>query len=268
MSDLSKMKETLERFRILKQAKDELDKELFEQFCQEINIEVKESKPKLNSSKQEKLTEFLNNLDANLIKLFKEKTGEWHINTQRSNRLEFVVDIDKDSEIDKLARIAVENIGKSRIKIDSKDGEYTFVYMFNPIFEYLGFEKRFYVDDKRYEGMGDNGDFKYGMNRLDIKLRQREKANHRWDLWVNEKDANAGYTEFILMRRDGDNDKIGEQRRITVAGFATAKQLKSGNAQIRNRREKTLKYEVEEKYMCDLRELIKLILEKTLEYEE
>jgi len=300
MSDIQKMKDELEKLKVLKQAKEELGPEFFEQYCKNIGLDapevskseevvktevsettsepVKEVKkptwdsvssvPLTKAEKTQNMNAFLSDLDKNLISVFKDLPGNWHQNSQRNNRLEYQVEIEPGDEIDLLAQAAVANIGKKKIKVDSKDGEYIFTYIFNPIFAHLGFNKRFEVDDKLYKGMGDNGDFKYGMKRVDIKLRQREKVVHRWDLWVNEKDADAGYDEFILMRRDGDYRKIGEQRRITVAGFATVEQVKSVAPEIRNRRERVLKYEVEEKDMCDMRDFIRIVLTEVLSTEE
>jgi hypothetical protein len=273
---LENMKAELERFKLLKQAKEELGDDFYAQYCEAIKsdppttIPVESLLPEWQPSvtKSEKLDQFLENLDSNLIKLFKDKLGGWHINTQRNDRLEFQIEIEPNTEIDLLARNAVTNINKAKIKLDSKDGEYTFAYMFNQMFEYLGFSKRFEVDDKHYEGMGDNGDFKYGMRRLDIKLRQRVQVNYRWDLWVNSKDADVGYNEFILIRRDGDASKIGEQRRLTIAGYATSEQVRAIPPDMRNRRDRTLKYEVKEEDLIDLRGLISLVLKEVLLTEE
>ncbi len=281
MNDIQKMKEELEKLKLLKQAKEELGEEFFEQYCK--NVGLTSESPKVQTpqpiikqeqespsktKKRESLESFLSDFDSNLFQLFKTKPGGWHVNSQRNGRLEYQVEIEPNDEMDLLSKAAVANINKKKIGIDSKDGEYSFTYIFNPIFEHLGFDKRFEVDDKPYKGMGDNGDFKYGLRRIDIKLRQREKATHRWDLWVNEKDADAGYNEFILMRRDGDYKKEGGQRRITVAGYATVDQVKAVLPEARNRRERGLKYEVEEKNICDMRDLIKYVLTEVLNTEE
>jgi hypothetical protein len=276
MNDIKKMKDELEKLKVLKQAKEELGQEFFSYYCENLGIDAPDKPlktaeivPSSKEIKEKNYKAFIADLDNSLSHLFKNNPGSWHVNTQRNNRLEYQIDIEPKDELDKLASAAVSNIGKKKIRIDSKDGEYVFTYIFNPIFKHLGFDKRFEVDDKPYKGMGDNGDFKYGMKRLDIKLRQREKVIHRWDLWVNEKDADAGYNEFILMRRDGDYNKEGEQRRITVAGYATVDQVKSTNPEVRNRRDsRVLKYEVEEKNMMDMRELIKLVLKEVLDIEE
>jgi len=275
---LENMKAELEKFKLLKLAKEELGDDFYAQYCEAIKVDVPAKKTILiesilpewqpDLSKSQKLDQFLASLDSNLIKLFKDRLGGWHINTQRGDRLEFQMEIESGSEIDVLACGAVKNINKAKIKLDSKDGEYTFAYMFNLMFEYLGFTKRFEVDDKHYEGMGDNGDFKYGMRRLDIKLRQRVQVNYRWDLWVNAKDADIGYNEFILMRRDGDPNKTGEQRRITVAGYATSEQVRAIPPDVRNRKDKTLKYEVKEEDLIDLRGLMTLVLKEVLLTEE
>ena len=281
MIDIQQMKDELEKLKVLKQAKEELGQEFYEQYCNNLGITVPQvSKSQVETEvktsikgisleeKNKRYTDFFADVDSNLIKLFKDKPGGWHINTQRNNRLEFQIEIEPGDTIDKLSRAAVANIDKRKIGIDSKDGEYVFAHIFNSIFEHLGFETRFEVDDKPYKGMGDNGDFKYGMRRLDIKLRQRIQTTHRWDLWVNEKDANAGYNEFILMRRDGDSKKIGEQRRITVAGYATVDKVKAVAPDIRNKREKTLKYEVEEKSVDDFRDLMSYVIKEVLTVEE
>lgn len=274
---IQEMKDELEKFKLLKQAKEELGDEFFQQYCSSLNISSSTPPPNIipevepNISLEEKTTranQFLSNIDEEITKLFKNKHGGWHINTQRNNRLEYQIEIEPESEIDQLVRKAVTSISKARIKLDSKDGEFVFAYIFNNIFEYLGFSKRFEVDDKHYDGIGDNGDFKYGLKRLDIKLRQRQKVNYRWDLWVNAKDAEVGYNEFILVRRDGDDAKVGGQRRLTIAGYATVDMVKANKPIARKKTDSTLKYEVKEEELLDLKDLISIVVKEVLSTEE
>lgn len=219
---------------------------------------VKQGDQSLSFDQKEKnVQEFLPNMRNELFKIFENSFGE--IQIDNSGRINFVIEIDEDTDISKEHIRVTEKRQHKYTKLDAIDGEATFVYLMNPILEYLGFNSRFYLDDRSYKNMGDNGDFKFGAKRLDIKTRQVKSNSFRQktNLLVNEFTVDKNFNFYGLVHREGDHDLLGKQRRCTFVGTATHEEVtKNKPISISSKSNYGKKYEVNQDNLDSLNNLI------------
>ena len=218
-------------------------------------------------TKQEKINntrEFLKDMDNQLFDIFRDFDNR-EVNIENNKHIRFSMTIEEASNEDAVHKDAVTRRNHGGTKLDAVDGEAMFSYLMNPIFKRLGFYTRFKIDGRRFEKMGDNGDFSYGTQRLDIKTRQKKNPKYRHNLLVNESATHKGFNEYALVLREGDPKLEGKQRRLTFIGTATAEKVTSNPAKFINGGKK---YEVEIPELESLRVLISRVLLEVLEKEE
>lgn len=223
----------------------------------EINSIIEKEKP------VSKFDELNNNFEAFLYKIF-SKDEQVFIMINSKGNFQFALEIEDGSEesLNNIASVKLRN--HNATKLDAIDGEYVFIKLMNPILKELGFEFQFKLDRKAYKNMGDNGDFAYGTQRLDIKTRQRKKADYRYNLLVNADIIPKGFNEFVLVHREGDHNLTGRQRRVTIIGYVPASVVEAKNP---IRLNGGSKYEVDVNDMHDLKNLVIKVIEEVSKVE-
>lgn len=211
--------------------------------------------------KKSNLIAFVKDFDNQIHKIFKDIPNK-EINIANDGFVTFTMLIEEGSQ-DSINHQRIVNERNHRSsKLDTIDGETMFSYLMNPIYEYLGFDRREDLDRKHYTGMGDSGDFKYGTTRLDIKTRKKE-SNRLCNLLVNE--GQDGFNVYGLVLREGDQDCKGAQRRLTFTGVASQAVVRSKPPQEIN---KALKYEVGIHQLTSLRDFVLDVLLEVIQKEE
>lgn len=211
--------------------------------------------------KKANLMAFVKDFDNQIHKIFKDLPNK-EINIANDGFVTFTMLIEEGSQ-DSINHQRIVNERNHRSsKLDTIDGETMFSYLMNPIYEYLGFDRREDLDRKHYTGMGDSGDFKYGTTRLDIKTRKKE-SNRLCNLLVNK--GQDGFNVYGLVLREGDPDCKGAQRRLTFVGVASQALVLSKPPQEIN---KALKYEVGIHQLTSLRDFILDVLLEVIQKEE
>jgi hypothetical protein len=171
--------------------------------------------------KEENIKVFMKNMKNDLFKIFDGSNGEIQIDP--FDNISFVMEIQENSILSKEHMEITRLRGHKYTNLDAIDGEAVFVYLMNPILEHLKFSTRFLLDGRSYKNMGDNGDFKFGSKRLDIKTRQVRSSNFRskTNLLINESTISKKFNYYGLVHREGDSSLEGKQRRCTFVGTAT-----------------------------------------------
>lgn len=211
--------------------------------------------------KMSNLNAFINDFDNQIFKLFKDFPNK-DINISNSGFMTFTMMIDKGSQDDIEHFRIIKDRNHKGTHIDTIDGEAMFSNLMNPIYKHLGFDKREYADRNHYNEMGDDGDFRYGTTRLDMKTRKRER-NRKCNLLVNK--GHENYNMFGLSLREGDLGRKGEQRRILFAGVATHEMVVSRPPRMINN---SMKYEVHVNELLSLREFVIDVLLEVIQKEE
>lgn len=217
--------------------------------------------------KKENLTNFLVNMKNELFKIFTSSNERYlgEIQIDSNGSLSFVYEIQAGSSVSEEHIAVVTSRNHRFTKLDAVDGEAMFVYLMNPILEYLQFDTRYLLDGRSYKSMGDNGDFKFGGERLDIKTRQvKATANKdKVNLLINESTVNNKFNYYGLVHREGDAGLEGNQRRLTLIGTATAAQVKSKTPKYLGKSEKLgLKYEVDQNELSSLTMIISQVCQE------
>jgi len=217
-------------------------------------------------------TSFVKNMDVELYEIFKP-IPNCDVNIDNTGYIRFSMEIEGNSKQSIWHQKIVGQRNHAGTKLDAIDGEAIFVELMNPIFEHLGFDFRFVLDGRAFIGMGDNGDFKYGTRRIDIKTRRKSiitlrngsSAQAKANLLVNSNTVGKGFNEYGLVHREGDYDREGKQRRCTFVGTATHEKVTKHPAQMIN---KKLKHEVSAFDLDSLRRLISRVVLEVLQKEE
>lgn len=217
-------------------------------------------------------TSFVKNMDVELFSVFKN-IKKREVNIDNSGYIRFSMEIEAHSKQSLWHQKIVGLRNHAGTKLDAIDGEAIFVELMNPIFKYLGFDFRFVLEGRAFIGMGDNGDFKYGTRRIDVKTRRKsiitlrngKREEGKAHLLVNAHTVKKGFNEYALVHREGDHEREGEQRRCTLMGTATHERVTRDPARMIN---KKMKFEVNAYDLDSLRRLISRVVLEVLQKEE
>lgn len=207
------------------------------------------------------LKAFIQDFDNQLHKLFKAFPNR-EINISNDGFITFTMLIEPNSQEDKEHKRIVQERNHAGSKLDTIDGEAMFAYLMNPIYEFLGFDKREDPDRKHYTGMGDSGDFKYGTTRLDIKTRKKV-GGRLCNLLVNK--GHEDFNMYGLVLREGDATCEGNQRRLSFVGVASQQVVVEKPAQNING---AMKFEVGIHQLSSLRDFILDVLLEVIQKDE
>jgi len=249
----SKLSDILNKRKQLETTKKQIIAEVIPEVLPSSGISLKE--------KRKNIEEFCENIDQELPKVFKD-VADCEINTDPFGRFTFSMFVESGSYFDKRSKEIVELRNKgARMKLDCTDGELCYYYFMNYIFEHIGLDKRFPIDTKHYKNLGDNGDFRAGTIRFDVKV--RNVTNNKLDnLLIDKPCIDKGFNEFGLIHRRGDMNKKGDERRLEFKGVVETievlKKYPSGPILINN----ALKYEiVDDELHCISQHIIRMLLE-------
>jgi hypothetical protein len=214
-----------------------------------------------NKTNNKIIEDLSSNFEKVIFNIFKnDPSKQVMISSNGLFKFSFEIQEGSSDSVKNIESVKLRNHGGT--KLDAIDGEDVFIQLMNPILKHYNINYQFVLDRQAYKNMGDNGDFSYGTKRLDIKTRQRKKADYRYNLLVNQDIINKGFNEFILVHREGDHNLSGKQRRLTILGYATASQVQ---AKLPQKINGGMKYEVQMDELSNLKDLVIKIVQELID---